>query len=200
METEFEIKFLDINEKDLVSQLKRFGGKKVKSKTLMKRQVFHFDPTFTKEDKWARVRDEGDKITMSIKHIIDANKIDGTKEVELIINKFPDAIDFLVETGLIPTSYQENYRETWEYMNCKLTIDTWPGLSPFVEIEGDSEKIVREVVKKFGFDFETGEYGSIDLIYVKKYGIKREVITKAEKLTFENYPKILGSQNKLIQI
>jgi hypothetical protein len=33
-------------------------------------------------------------------------------------------------------------------------IDEWPGIRPFVEIEGETEEIVRRYVDLMGFDYE----------------------------------------------
>lgn len=193
MDTEFEIKFLNINEEDLREKLQQLNGKKTKDKKTMKRQTLDFPEGFVPQgqSKWARVRDEGDKITMTIKHIIDKSKIDGTKEVEIIVNDFESACNIFVETGLKKASYQENYREEWELDDCVLTIDTWPGLKPFLEIEGKSKEVVEELATKLGFDISQGMFGSIDLIYEKVLGISPEVIIKAPELTFENYEQVL---------
>ena len=159
MNIEFEIKFLNIDEAAFRSELEKLNAKKIKDKFLMRRKVLHFPDSLSVPNKWARVRDEGDKITASIKHVVDPNSVDGTKEVEIIVNGFKDAVSFLEEIGLNVTSYQENYREKWHYKDCEITIDTWPGLKPFVEIEGPNEDKVNIVVNDLKFDKNQGEFG-----------------------------------------
>jgi len=63
MNTEFEIKFLDIAEDLVKNQLKEQKARQLKPKTLMKRQVFHLNKIDEAGETWVRVRDEGDKIT-----------------------------------------------------------------------------------------------------------------------------------------
>jgi len=187
MNTEFEIKFLDIAEDLVKNQLKEQKARQLKPKTLMKRQVFHPNKIDEAGDTWARVRDEGDKITMSVKHAVESNRIDCVKEAEVVVNSFAQACDLLLGLGLNPSSYQENYRETWALGRCEVTIDTWPGLNPFVEIEGEDENSVRQVSEALGFAYEDGVFGSIDIIYAKKYAIPRKFITTAKRLTFEGF-------------
>src|SRR5579859_2711558 len=128
MNTEFEIKFLDIAEDLVKNKLKEQKARQLKPKTLMKRQVFHPNKIDEAGDTWARVRDEGDKITMSVKHAVESNRIDCVKEAEVVVNSFAQACDLLLGLGLNPSSYQENYRETWVLGSCEVTIDTWPGM------------------------------------------------------------------------
>ena len=71
----------------------------------------------------------------------------------------------------------------------EVTIDTWPGLNPFVEIEGANEKIVREISNELGFNFEEAVFGSIDLVYEKEIGIPAETIIRLPEITFSNPPK-----------
>lgn len=193
METEFEVKFLQVNIPLLRRKLKAVGAKLVKPKTLMRRQTLDFpkDSIPPGQKKWGRVRDEGNKITMTIKHIIDKTVIDGTKEVEINVEDFAVACSFLEAAGLIRTAYQENYREEWRTNKCSITIDTWPGLKPFVEIEGSNEEDVVDLTKKLGFNMGQVEYGSIDLIYNKVIGIDTDRFNSIAELTFENYDRVL---------
>jgi adenylate cyclase class 2 len=72
----------------------------------------------------------------------------------------------------------------------EVTIDTWPGLAPFVEVEGKDEEEVRSISIELGFDFEKAIFGSIDLIYESVLGIAKEKIIKLPEITFSNPPKI----------
>ncbi len=58
-------------------------------------------------------------------------------------------------SGLREKAYQETYRETWKMLDgTEIMLDEWPGIEPFIEIEGVSEDIVREWVEKFGLSYE----------------------------------------------
>jgi len=49
-------------------------------------------------------------------------------------------------------------------------------LEPFVEIEGKSEKEVKAVSEKLGFNYSKAWFCAVGLIYSKKYNIPVEVI------------------------
>lgn len=86
-------------------------------------------------------------------------------------------------------AFQENMREVWERAGIEITIDTWPGLKPFIEIEGLSETAVRETSQELGFNFTDAVFGSIDLVYEKEIGIPAATIIQLPEITFENPPK-----------
>jgi len=60
----------------------------------------------------------------------------------------------------------------------EITIDEWPFLEPFVEIEGPSEKMVKDVAKKLNFNYQQALFGSVDFQYAKKYNLSLEKINK----------------------
>ncbi len=192
MNTEFEIRFLNINESEFVRKMEKLGAITIKPKSLMRRETFdfpHADATASK--KWGRVRDEGDKITITIKIIEDRTLIDGTNEVELIVNDFDKAVELMVCLGLKAGPYQENYRQEWHFNRCSITLDTWPGLKPFVEIEGKDKSSVEKTSKLLDFDISKGEFGSIDFIYEKVLGVASSKINNIPVLTFKNYNEVL---------
>ncbi len=187
MNIEYEATFIKINKDQMRQKLKEVGAKLIKPEFLMKRIVFH--PPKEIKNGWMRVRDEQDKITMSLK-IITGSKITDQKEVELTITDFDEGCKFLEAIGAKRKSYQETKREHWHYDGAEITIDTWPALNPFVEIESDNEKIVKEVSEKLGFIWQDAYFGATDEIYEKELGIPREIINqKTSEITFENPPK-----------
>jgi adenylate cyclase class 2 len=187
MHIEYEATFTQINKDQMRQKLKDLGAKLIKPEFLMKRVVFH--PPQEIKDGWMRVRDEGDKITLSLK-IVAGKKITDQKEIELVIDDFNKGCKFLEAIGARRKSFQETKREHWHYDSCEITIDTWPGLQPFVEIESDNEKIVKEVSEKLGFNWQDALFCATDEIYEKELGIPREIINQhTPEITFKNPPK-----------
>ncbi len=217
MNIEYEATFLDINKKEIRKRLKDLGAKLVKPEFLQKRFNF-IPPKILTKYSWIRVRDEGDKITMSYKAIegdkienqkeiekyswirvrdegdkitmsykaIEGDKIENQKEIELIVSDFDKAIDFLETIGCKKKAYQENKRELWNLDNVEICIDEWPFLEPFVEVEGKSEKEVKAVSEKLGFDYSNAWFCAVGLIYSKKYNIPPEVIdNEIKEITFD---------------
>lgn len=173
MKNEIEAKFLDINKEDLRSKLRSLGATLVKPEALMRRTVF-----FTGEHSFARVRDEGDKIIMTYKNVSDEQSILGTKEVNIQVNNYDDAILFLNGCGLEIKARQETKREIWTLGHAELCIDTWPWLPTFLEIEAPTEDEVWQVAKKLGFKKSDAKYGSVDITYQHYYGVDPDIVNQ----------------------
>ena len=71
-------------------------------------------------------------------------------------------------------------------------IDEWPFLESFVEIEGKSEKEVKKVSEKLGFDYKDAVFGPVGILYSEKYGVTEEFVNNEVKeiLFDENNPFI----------
>lgn len=171
MRNEIEAQFLDINKDEIREKLKSIGATLVKPEILMKRVVF-----YTGEHSFARVRDEGDKIVMTYKNVEDDNSILGTKEVNVTVENYDDAILFLRGCGLNIKAKQETLREIWKFDDIEICIDTWPWIPTFIEIEGPSEEKVWNVANLLGFDKTQAKFGSVDTTYQHYYGIDPDVV------------------------
>ena len=115
---------------------------------------------------------------------MDGDKIHDQKEVMLQVDNFEEAKKFLTSIGCQEKAYQESKRELWKLDDVEITVDEWPFLEPFVEVEGNSEEAVKAVSKKIGFDYGKAKFCAVDTLYSEKYGIEKEQINN-------NTPKIL---------
>lgn len=171
MKNEIEAQFLDIDKTDIRKKLQAINATLEKPEVLMRRVVF-----YTGEHSFARVRDEGDKIVMTYKNISDDDSILGTKEVNIVVNNYDDAILFLRGCGLRIKANQETKREIWTYNNTEICIDTWPWLPTFVEIEAPTETEVWDTAKKLGLKKSQAKFGSVDTTYQHYYGVDTEIV------------------------
>lgn len=187
MRHELEAKFINLTLEDARKRLRAAGFACVKAEFLMRRKTFHFNST---ENKWGRVRDEGDKVTMTIKHITSTQTMTGTREVEVVVDSFDNAAALLVACGLTPTSYQENRREIWVKGGAEAAIDTWPGLEPYIELEADTAEAVKQAATELGFDFKNALFDSADVVYEKVLGIPSAEFIKLPEVTFDSPPQI----------
>jgi len=106
-------------------------------------------------------------------------------------------VEFLERIGCEKKSYQETKREIWELDNVEVCIDEWPFLEPFVEVEGKSEKTVKAVSQKIGFDYSKACFCAVGLIYSKKYNIPVGTIDKEiSKIVFNMKNPFLKFKNK----
>lgn len=186
MNIECEASFYDINKDEIRQKLLELNANRVVFERIMRR-VNYFIPEV--KNGWMRVRDEGAKITMSIKQW-HGETIDDQKEVCLQVDSFEEALNFLDVLGFKRKSYQETLREEWDYHGVQITIDTWPGLKPFVEIEAENETIVKDVTKKLGLDYNDAIFGPVGVLYDRYLGIsEKEINDEVSEITFENPPK-----------
>lgn len=190
MKTEFEATFIDIDVNEARTKLKKLGATLIKPERLMRRVNF-----FTPDDNcgWIRVRDEGDQVTLSYKRYLGCKQkgkeINDQQEIFLIINNFDEGVRLLKDLGLKQKSYQETKREEWDLNGVEISIDTWPGLDPLIEIEAKDEATVKKVSQELGFDYEKAVFGPITLVYEMKYGIsQKQINNETPEITFEKPP------------
>lgn len=168
MDIEYEAKFPEIDKTTVRERLVRVGAELVKPEFLQKRVVFHLPKGHEVPGGWLRVRDESDRITLSLK-IVDGNRITNQKELLLGVSDFESAVNLLLTLGCIRKSYQETKRELWRIDGVEVTLDEWPFLKPFVEIEGVSEAMVHRVAEKLGFEYDQAVFGAVDVMYMRQY-------------------------------
>jgi len=187
MNIEYEATFPNIDKDEIRERLKKAGAKLVRPEFLQKRIVFNLPKGNEIEGGWLRVRDEQDKVTMSLK-IVTSGGIDNQKEICLTVDSFENAVEFLNSIGCEckGDGYQESKREIWILDSAEVCIDEWPYLEPFVEVEGESEDIVREAIKKLEFDYSQALFCAVDTLYGNKYGVTTEFINnELATITFE---------------
>jgi adenylate cyclase, class 2 len=166
MKTEYEAKILNINVNQITKKLQELGAKR-KSQKIQKRYVYDLKPK--QNNSWLRLRTNGEETTLTIKEIKN-NNIDGTKENEIIVDDFEKTNLLLRNLGYSPKGYQENKRISYLLDNVKIEIDFWPRIPPYLEIESDSIKKVKDTIKKLGYNISDSTSINTDEVY-KKYGI-----------------------------
>jgi len=175
MNIEYEATFPNIDKTEVRRRLQAAGATLERPEYKQRRVTFNPPAELADGKKWLRVRDEGDKITMSFKKV-DGDKIENQKEICLTVSSFEQAVEFLQAVGCERKAYQESKRELWQLDEVDITIDEWPYLEPLVEIEGTSEESVREACVKLGFDFSQAFFGSATTQYADKYGLSHDYI------------------------
>jgi adenylate cyclase class 2 len=185
---EIEAAFLGVDKDTMREKLNACGFKLITPEHLMRRKTFSFPGLQPGQKKWGRVRQESDKVTMTVKEIKGPG-IQDVYETQVTVNDFDLATAFFEACGIPAKAMHESMRELWLRDNVEVTIDTWPGLKPFVEIEASTEETVRAISKELGFDFSKAVFGSADLIYEKELGIPAEEILELPEITFKNPPQ-----------
>jgi adenylate cyclase class 2 len=185
MKKEIEAKYF-IESKDIIREkLKNIKLELKTPEVLMKRKVFCKRGEEQTGEYW-RVRDEGNnKLVLTYKNV-KSNTINGVDELNIAIDNFDDMCEILSLTGLTCKSYQESYRETWENDEVEVTIDEWPYLQPYIEIEADTEDIVKKYSQLLDFNFSTAYFGGVDVLYEAKLNYPKKQCIVIPVFTFNN--------------
>ncbi len=156
---EIEVKFLDINKKEVEEKLKKLGAEFV---GVFNYRIKPYDfpgfPLSKEKNAWIRLRDEGTKITLAYKERLGVGdnpmKDKGMKEIEVEVSDFDRTSQLLEAIGLIPKTYQERHRTRYSLDGVDCDIDEWPVIPPYIELEGDSMEELEKVSSKLGFSWE----------------------------------------------
>ena len=177
MKTEYEIRILEINKEKMIKRLEELGATKI-GNFKQKRYVYDLKPV--ENGKWIRLRTNGKTTTLTYKNIV-SNTIDGTKEVEIEVEDFYKANDFLEKIGFKHRSYQENERLQYSLNDVEIDIDSWPMIPTYMEIEGKSEEDVLNLKNILNISENKVTTLNCDDIYKQIYQID---ISKIKELKF----------------
>lgn len=184
MQTEIEAKFLNINHDAMRQKLSALGAQRIHPSRLTKRRNYDLPQL---ERAWIRVRDEGDKITMTLKQLNDRT-LHGTKEINLTVDSFEQAEALLQTIGLPTSAYQETRRESWILGDVQIELDEWPWIKPFLEIEAPSEQLVRETASKLGLNWQSALHGSVEVAYQAEFDVTEEQVNNLPRISFDDQP------------
>lgn len=101
----------------MISKLESLGAEKI-GEWHQKRFVYNFTPA--RKNEWIRLRTNGIESTICYKNV-EKNTIDGTKELEIVVDDFNKANEMLKILGYNPRAFQENKRI--KYILNKVEID-----------------------------------------------------------------------------
>jgi len=171
---EIEVKFLNIDTASMENKLKAIGAEKVFER-LYKRRVFDYpDLRLHKKGAWIRLRDEGEKITLTYKERIGMKTFDGKtnddsmEEIEIEVSDFEKTAELLNHIGFNEKFYQENRRIRYQLKDIEFDIDTWPQIEPYLEIEVTSWEKIDEAIKLLGLNPKDKKIFSTTQVYKLK--------------------------------
>lgn len=171
MQAEIEAKFLDVDIENVRTRLKEAGATLEYPMRDMRRVLIEEEHHIA-ERSFVRIRDEGNEVTLAFKRKLakkGEDAVSSTHEIETTVGDFDTAVRLFAEAGWKYQSYQESRRETWRCDGAIVTIDEWPWIKPYVEVEGESEGVVRQVASKLGFSWSDALFSSVNSIYRRDY-------------------------------
>lgn len=159
MQIEHELKFLVPGPAVVLEQLTLQGGTLTSPRQLLRRCVF-FIPGSPYED-FVRLRDEGEHVTLTYKRVT----AEGVLEEEECVESFEVTRNLLQYMRLTFSSYQENFRTTYTLGNAMITLDEWPGIPPFLEIEAPDHATLLQTAASLELDPQQGMVGAVSVVY-----------------------------------
>ena len=168
MNTEIEVKFLNVDFDVMRTKLQAIGATCEQPMRDMRRTIFATPEMDRQRNAYIRVRDEGDKVTVTYKHFAELS-LTGAAELETVVGDFDTMVGIMRATGMRQRAYQESRRETWHLGDTEVVLDEWPWLKPYIEIEGATEEGVRETAKLLGCDWDEAIFGAVTQIYEAEY-------------------------------
>lgn len=174
MNIEYEVRVLDIDINEMIQKLESLGAKKV-GEWEQKRYVYDTNPV--NENAWYRLRTNGDVTTLTYKNV-EANTIDGTKELEIEVSDFNKTNELLELMGYHSRGYQENKRIRYILNNIEIDIDSWPMIPTYMEIEGKNIDEVNQMLTLLDVDMDKVTALNCQDIYKEIYGIDINTIKK----------------------
>jgi len=189
--TEFEAKFYPVDKEEYRKKLLSIGAKL----TIPERKLIRIvadkraNPVIA-QNGYIRIRDEGGVIRLSLKITAEEGGVmSDQKEIDVEVSDFDKTRQIFEAIGVKFNRRQETLREEWEYKGSQITIDTWPGLEVYSEIEAVSEEKVKEVADGIGFDWGKRLIIPAAEVYAKVYRMNiEEVLEKISYISFENNP------------
>jgi adenylate cyclase class 2 len=179
MKTEYEVRFLDIDETAFVEKLKSAGAVFI-ADWFQIRNIYNMIPH--RHNHWIRLRTNGESTTLAVKEI-HGDTVDGTQELEVTVSSFDDTAAILAKMGYLPRGRQESRRKRWILDNVEIDIDTWPLIPTYVELEAENESDIKRVAKKLGLDYEKAcTMGVLDMAH-KIYHLTDD------QLNFTQFPR-----------
>ncbi len=161
MHTEYEVRVLEVQEKEIFKKLEELGAEFV-GDFLQKRYVYDFNPKV--DGKWIRLRTNGKKTTLTIKNLV-SSEVDGTQELEIEVDNFERCHLILKELGYQEKAYQENRRRQYLLNGVEVDIDFWPFIPTILEIEGASVDAVYHTLHILGYEKEDSTSKDVQRIY-----------------------------------
>ena len=162
MNTEYEVRVLEVNVDDVRQKLEELKAN-FEWDYIQRRYVYDFIPK--QDNKWIRLRTNGEKTTLAIKNLV-TSKIDGTQELEIVVDDFDKTNMILKELGYEAKGYQENRRIQYTLNGVEVDIDSWPMIPTYLEIEGKSEDDVYKILELLGYKREDCTTRDVEGIYL----------------------------------
>mgnify|MGYP003418922467 CR=1 FL=1 len=154
---EIEVKFLEIDHAELQAKLVSLGAEKTGEYFYKVKAYDYSDKRLGKENAWVRLRGDGTQVNLCYKQRqgVSADRLrdQGMKEIEVMVDNFEKADQFLASVGLIEKFVEDKRRIRYMFEGVEIDLDEVPLLPPYLELEGPSWEDLERVALMLGLDW-----------------------------------------------
>lgn len=169
MGKECEIEVLDIDVQDTRRRLKQLKAAHIGVNNF-KRIEFVLGGDIKKSHSWIRVRTDGKKSTITLKQLSGKGGFTPKGEYEVETDSFKEAARIMSKLADSQILYYETQRDAYKLGRAYVTIDKWPGIPHFLEVEAPTMKEVKIVYELLGIKGRFIGNASVHKIY-ESYGL-----------------------------
>lgn len=153
MKTEYEVMFLWVDVDEIHKKIDIIWASSISKRQLYKRKIYAIPGVDF--STFVRVRDEGDKVTLTIKSIGEDHGADAfAKELETVVGDFDMICQIVSVMWMKEVRYEENYRTKREINQVEICFDERPGVSPYIEIEWPDESSIQMVSELLWYEYD----------------------------------------------
>jgi adenylate cyclase class 2 len=169
---EIEVKIFEIDEKRIISKLKKLGAKKIFEDEV---RTMIFDTpkrSLIKNNLLLRLRVEGKEFVLGIKKKVPGNSLAKIrKEIEVKVDNLKDTELIINNLGFKKIYSSKKFRTSFILNGARIDLDRIPKIPTFMEIEASSVHLIEKIAKLLGYTMnETKNFSLKELIkyYSKK--------------------------------
>lgn len=173
MAHEIETKVLDIDSDEVEATLVSLGARKTQDTRLTVDWYRTIGDKEGEEPWFLRIRSYGEEkheVTWKAKSDI-VGIARKHKEINFFIDESEELADLFEELGLEAYAHQEKDRTSYVFKDWSFDIDRYPGMPPFMEIEGSSEAHIQEALRLLGLEHNATWATGERILIQERYGL-----------------------------
>ncbi|MDP3964242.1 MAG: class IV adenylate cyclase [bacterium] len=159
---EIELKFLDINVKEIKQKLEELGAK-LKYDTQTESYPFLAEGFHSSDSnmKYLRIRKVNDDVKITYKDSAKKSDMTTREEIEIKVENYEEAIKLIEKLGFEKGKVFRKHRIHYEFGDIHFELDTLENIPTYLEIETQTEIAMKDICTKLGLDISNGEKGTI---------------------------------------
>lgn len=167
---EFEVRFLEIDVAATKKKLLALGAQDKGEVLLRETIIYDKDLEWLQSHQVIRIREKGDEVEVTYKRHAKLKTL-GSTEIEFQVDSAQRAAEIFEAIGLQVYRKQEKRRHTFKLGKITFDIDTWPKIPAYIEIEGESQAVIKKAALSVGFDWSKAVFENARTLAEKYYKI-----------------------------